>query len=77
MDSLRVFDIHILKCPRATADYSKQEVKRAAKDFSNMDHEQIDKLIKTIISGLHGQEGYSLESFRSELARWNFKRNSF
>jgi len=71
MDSFRVFDIHILKRPRASLDYSSQEVKRAAKDFSGMNPGQIDKLSKTIMSGLHGQKGYSIESFRSELARWN------
>ena len=70
MDSFRVFDIYILKRPGATTDYSLQEVKRAAKHFSNMSKEEVDTLSRTIVSGLHGQKGYSIDSFRSELARW-------
>lgn len=70
MDAFRVFDIHILKRPGASADYSAQEVRRASKHFSTMSTEQVDKLSKTIVAGLHGQKGYSLDSFRCELARW-------
>ena len=62
MDTFRVFDIHILKHPRAANDFSKQEMKRTLTDFPSMDHEKIDQLsCKTIISGLHGQQSYSIE----------------
>jgi len=70
MDQFRVFDIHVLKRPGASADYTPQGVKKAAMDFSRMGPDQVDKLTRTIIAGLHGQKGYSLDNFRSELAKW-------
>eukprot|EP00092_Neocalanus_flemingeri_P016198 GFUD01017532.1.p1 GENE.GFUD01017532.1~~GFUD01017532.1.p1 ORF type:complete len:397 (-),score=93.07 GFUD01017532.1:163-1353(-) len=70
MDAFRVFDIHILKRTGATADYSSKEVERAAKSYSTMTREEVDKLSRTLVAGLHGQKGYSLDSFRCELARW-------
>ena len=70
MDSFRVFDLQILKRKDAHKDYTNDEIKQAAKTFATMTNDEATKLSNTIIAGLHGQHGYSLDTFRAELSNW-------
>ncbi|MEP0189869.1 MAG: mannonate dehydratase [Erythrobacter sp.] len=71
-DRFAAFDLFILDRDGAQADYSEDEVERARSVFETMSGEDIEQLTNTIIAGLPGKmtDGYSLDDFRSALARY-------
>ncbi|WP_261640792.1 mannonate dehydratase [Erwinia mallotivora] len=65
------FDLHILRRPGAAADYQPHEVEQAAACFAAMSEDARARLTRNIIAGLPGsEEGYTLEKFRAQLARY-------
>ncbi|AHF76116.1 Mannonate dehydratase [Sodalis praecaptivus] len=66
-----VFELHILQRAGAEADYSAEEIAQAAQRFAEMSAEDKTRLARNIIAGLPGaEEGYTLEQFRAQLARY-------
>ncbi|MCD9520232.1 mannonate dehydratase [Photobacterium phosphoreum] len=62
------FELHILKRPGASADYTEAEQVQALEYFNNMSEAQIKQLTANIIAGLPGaEEGYTLEAFQAQL----------
>ncbi|MCD9525497.1 mannonate dehydratase [Photobacterium carnosum] len=62
------FELHILKRPGASADYTEAEQVQALEYFNNMSEAQIKQLTANIIAGLPGaEEGYTLEAFQTQL----------
>ncbi|MGD8110820.1 mannonate dehydratase [Vibrio sp. TRT 17S01] len=65
------FELHILKRPGATADYTEAEQTQALAYFNNMSEAQIQQLTSNIIAGLPGaEEGYTLAEFQAQLDRY-------
>ncbi len=65
------FELFILKRKDAKNDYTEKEHIEALTYFNNMNQENINKLVSTIIAGLPGaEEGYTLEQFRQQLNRY-------
>ncbi|MCQ4169990.1 mannonate dehydratase [Hafnia paralvei] len=66
------FELHILKRPNATEDYTAEEQAQAKTYFDNMSEADIAKLTGNIIAGLPGaEEGYTLDQFRARLAEYD------
>ena len=66
-----VFDVHILNRPDAAKDYSAEELEQARLRFLSMSEQHKTQLTRNIIAGLPGaEEGYTLENFREQLARY-------
>lgn len=66
-----VFDLHILQRPDAAKDYSAEELEQARQRFLSMSEQHKAQLTRNIIAGLPGaEEGYTLENFREQLARY-------
>ncbi|NIH30459.1 mannonate dehydratase [Hafnia paralvei] len=66
------FELHILKRPNATEDYTAEELAQAKTYFDNMSEADIAKLTGNIIAGLPGaEEGYTLDQFRARLAEYD------
>lgn len=66
------FELHILKRPNATEDYTAEEQTQAKTYFDNMSEADIAKLTGNIIAGLPGaEEGYTLDQFRARLAEYD------
>ncbi|MEC6798032.1 mannonate dehydratase [Photobacterium sp. S4TG1] len=65
------FELHILKRPDASIDYTEAEQVQALEYFNNMSETQIKQLTANIIAGLPGaEEGYTLEAFQAQLDRY-------
>ncbi|MGD8171978.1 mannonate dehydratase [Vibrio sp. TRT 21S02] len=65
------FELHILKRPGATADYTEAEQTQALAYFNNMTAAQIQQLTSNIIAGLPGaEEGYTLAELQAQLDRY-------
>ncbi|GAA4273704.1 mannonate dehydratase [Aquimarina gracilis] len=68
MQALVAFDCFILKRPKATSQYTKEQLEKGKAYYETLSNEEIDVLTKTIIAGLPGaEEGYSLEQFQQTL----------
>lgn len=66
------FELHILKRPNATEDYTAEEQAQAKTYFDTMSEADIAKLTGNIIAGLPGaEEGYTLDQFRARLAEYD------
>ena len=66
------FELHILKRPNASEDYTAEEQAQAKTYFDNMSEADIAKLTGNIIAGLPGaEEGYTLDQFRARLAEYD------
>ncbi|MHA6306027.1 mannonate dehydratase [Hafnia paralvei] len=66
------FELHILKRPNASEDYTAEEHAQAKTYFDNMSEADIAKLTGNIIAGLPGaEEGYTLDQFRARLAEYD------
>ncbi|QLC20778.1 mannonate dehydratase [Parasphingopyxis sp. CP4] len=72
-DQFAAFDLFILKRDNAQLDYTTAEIDRAEREFQSMTAANIAELTRTIIAGLPGKmtEAYSLEDFRTALARYD------
>ncbi|WP_058969974.1 mannonate dehydratase [Type-D symbiont of Plautia stali] len=67
-----VFELHILQRAGAEKDYTATEIAQAADRFATMSDEHKTRLTRNIIAGLPGaEEGYSLDQFRAQLARYD------
>ena len=69
-DAFMAFDIFILRRPNATANYTKDEITRASQKYTQLTHNQKNRLTKNIIAGLPGgtTEGVvTLEKFQKIL----------
>ncbi|WP_413285413.1 mannonate dehydratase [Vibrio sp. MA40-2] len=65
------FDLCILKREEAINEYSQQDIELAKVRFESMCQSDIDQLTANIIAGLPGsEEGYTLEEFRRQLAKY-------
>lgn len=66
------FDLFILNRPRAEKDYSFQLIKEAEIYYGNMNDNEKDRLIKTILFGLPGSlETLSFEDFKKAVIEYN------
>lgn len=66
-----VFDLHILQRESASADYTDDEISKAAACFASMSEQHKTRLTRNIIAGLPGaEEGYTLDQFRAHLQRY-------
>ena len=62
------FEVFIVKRPNASADYTAEEIERAATYHKQLSETEKRKLSNNIIAGLPGsEEGYSLEKFQAIL----------
>lgn len=66
------FDLFMLNRPNARKDYSDQEAERATVRFKQMNNEEKQRLLKTILLGLPGSDGhFTTEQVLNELKRYN------
>ncbi len=69
---LAAFDCYILKRPLAIDDYPPQIMKKAEAFYRQLNRNEQDDLISTILAGLPGaEETYSLEDFQRALDRYD------
>ena len=67
-----VFDLHILKRPRADSDYDEELREKAGERFASMDEAQRKKLARNILCGLPGGgPDMSMEEARAHLAQYD------
>ncbi|CPR14120.1 mannonate dehydratase [Brenneria goodwinii] len=67
-----VFDLYILQRLSAEVEYTAEEIEQARTRFAAMSEEEKTRLTRNIIAGLPGaEEGYTLEQFRAQLARYD------
>jgi len=72
MTDFVAYDVHILKRPEASENYSDALLERAEERFARLTIDQRQALENNIIAGLPGGEGgYDREGIRSEIARFN------
>jgi mannonate dehydratase len=70
--ALAAFDLFLLKRRNAEDNYDKLQISEAEQFFKNLDKNQKEKLIETILLGLPGSlEAYSLEEFKSAIAEYD------
>jgi mannonate dehydratase len=70
--ALAAFDLFLLKRKDAEKNYSEIQINAAEKYFKNLDNNQKEKLIETILLGLPGSlEAYTLEEFKSAIAEYD------
>ncbi|MEY4384233.1 MAG: hypothetical protein RI995_1775 [Bacteroidota bacterium] len=66
-----IFDLHILKRPNASVDYTQEVQKAALERFEKMSDEEIEELKNTALLGLPGSnEAFHLENFQSLLDQY-------
>lgn len=67
-----IFDCLLLQRQGAQNDYSAEELDEAKARFATMSADDKQQLVNNIIAGLPGaEEGYTLEQFRQQLARYD------
>lgn len=64
---LAIFDIHILKRPNASADYSSQIQTEAEKRFQQMNEQALIDLQQNVLMGIPGEGDISLESLQQSI----------
>lgn len=64
---LAIFDIHILKRPDASADYSSQIQTEAEQRFQKMDEKALVDLQQNVLMGIPGEGDISLESLQQSI----------
>ncbi|WP_344673004.1 mannonate dehydratase [Sphingobacterium kyonggiense] len=64
---LAIFDIHILKRPDASADYSSQIQTEAEQRFQKMDEQALVDLQQNVLMGIPGEGDISLESLQQSI----------
>lgn len=64
---LAIFDIHILKRPNASADYSSQIQTEAEKRFQQMNEQALIDLQRNVLMGIPGEGDISLESLQQSI----------
>lgn len=64
---LAIFDIHILKRPDASADYSSQIQTEAEQRFQTMDEQALVDLQQNVLMGIPGEGDISLESLQQSI----------
>lgn len=68
------FDLFILKRPGAEKEYNDEQIKEAKIYFNNLNEDQKEKLIQTILYGLPGSlEAYTLDEFRKAVYEYNYE----
>jgi mannonate dehydratase len=65
---LAVFDIHLLQRPGALASYPDTVIAKAEKRFANMTDSTKEKLVHTVLYGIHGEARNSISNMRKQLA---------
>ncbi|UZH55876.1 mannonate dehydratase [Salinimicrobium tongyeongense] len=72
LEDLVVFDLFILKRKNAEEDYQPEMVERARKRFPQMKKEEIERLSKSLLMALPGdQQGFTLEKLRQGLESYD------
>ena len=70
--ALNAFDLFILKRKKSKENLSKKEINNAKVYFNNLDYDQIEKLTKSIVSGLPGsEESYDLSQFSKRISEYD------
>lgn len=64
------FDLFILERKGAEADYTEEQIAAAKRAVQSMTEAERAALTKTIVVGVPGESGQSLEELRSQLERW-------
>ncbi|WP_231490784.1 mannonate dehydratase [Pedobacter sp. Leaf170] len=67
---LAVFDIYILKRPRADTDYPKSVLERAAAKFSTLNQQQLDDLRINVLMGIPNEKEIELETLRNSISEY-------
>ncbi|EON76397.1 Mannonate dehydratase [Lunatimonas lonarensis] len=68
MTQLAAFDVYILKRKGAESDYPSPILEKAKAYVDQIDEEEKNRLVRTIIAGLPGaEEGYTVEDFQKAL----------
>jgi mannonate dehydratase len=66
------FDLFILRRPGAEKDYNEIQIKKAEQYYRNIDEQQKNQLVQTILLGLPGSlEAYTLGEFKSALQEYD------
>ena len=70
--AINAFDLFILKRKKSKENLSKKEINNAKVYFNNLDYDQIEKLTKSIVSGLPGsEESYDLSQFSKKISEYD------
>lgn len=68
---LAVFDIYLLQRPQAELSYSTAIATAAEQRFAGMDSTAKERLVHTVLYGIHGEARNSVENMRQQLALYD------
>jgi mannonate dehydratase len=68
---LAVFDIYLLQRPQAELSYSTAIATAAEQRFATMDNSAKERLVHTVLYGIHGEARNSVENMRQQLALYD------
>ncbi|RZL40764.1 MAG: mannonate dehydratase [Pedobacter sp.] len=67
---LAVFDLYVLKRPKAETDYPKSVLERAESKFSTLNKQQIDDLRINVLMGIPNEKEIELETLRNSISEY-------
>jgi len=67
---LAIFDIYVLKRPKAEADYPKSVLERAESKFSTLNQQQLDDLRINVLMGIPNEKEIELETLRNSISEY-------
>lgn len=67
---LAVFDLYVLKRPKAEADYPKSVLERAEAKFSTLNQQQLDDLRINVLMGIPNEKEIELETLRNSISEY-------
>lgn len=67
---LAIFDLYVLKRPKAEADYPRSVLERAEAKFSTLNQQQLDDLRINVLMGIPNEKEIELETLRNSISEY-------